>query len=437
MTDAVDACFFAFSGVAAVWFAYVLLREGVRPGWPALLLVVFWIFFTYLALPRLHRILTRIYLPGYFIGRTRTSDGLLGDPVNLALHGREDQVHAAMTAAGWTRADDLGLRSGSHIVTQTLRRRSYAAAPVSPLHLFDRQQDFAYEQEVTGSPSRRHHVRFWRCPEGWRLPGGFAVDWLAAATYDRSVGVSLFTLQVTHKIDENTDVERDFVVSTVTGADPAVGVEVLEHFSSGYHARNGGGDRIRTDGHLPVVDLRRVSTGERTPVAVPTDSRDRRPATTVTGATIALLRAAVYSATVGVLLVAPRHARHLEDLGFSPHELRELAPVLAVVFAVAAVVDGGLGLAILAGRNWARLTLMTVCSLTAFTAFLATVGSDGRPIGLGSLPSLGLSILVLLALSSPSARAHAVHRQLPEIGPSGGDPASLASTHRGRQDPAP
>ena len=43
-----------------------------------LLLIVFWVLLTYLLLPRLHRILTRLYVPGYFIGRARTSDGLLG-----------------------------------------------------------------------------------------------------------------------------------------------------------------------------------------------------------------------------------------------------------------------------------------------------------------------------------------------------------------------
>lgn len=31
---------------------------------------------------------------------------------------------------------------------------------------------------------------------------------------------------------------------------------VLENFSTGYHARNGGGDSIRTDGNLPVIDVR-------------------------------------------------------------------------------------------------------------------------------------------------------------------------------------
>ena len=119
-----------------------------------------------------------------------------------------------MTDAGWTRADDLSLISGRRIVTSTLGRHSYHQAPVSPLHLFDRQQDFAYQQEVAGSPSKRHHVRFWRCPEGWMLPGGYDVDWLAAGMYDRRVVVSLFTLQITHKIAEDTDVERDYIVGS-------------------------------------------------------------------------------------------------------------------------------------------------------------------------------------------------------------------------------
>ncbi len=239
-----------------------------------LLLIVFWVLLTYLLLPRLHRILTRLYVPGYFIGRARTSDGLLGDPVNLALRGHEAQVHAAMTRAGWTRADDL-TSSGLRILTSTLSRRSYAEAPVSPLHLFDRQQDFAYQQEVAGSPSKRHHVRFWRCPEGWMLPGGYAVDWLAAGTYDKSVGLSLFTLQVTHKIEENTDIERDYIVETVTKASPEVEVEVIENFSTGYHSRNGGGDLIITDGNLPIIDVRgsrcRTSPRSNTPTAATSD----------------------------------------------------------------------------------------------------------------------------------------------------------------------
>ena len=257
---ALDWFFFVFAGLAALWLSWLSVTEALSTGWwGLLLLVVFWGLLAYLVLPRLHSILTTIYVPDYFIGRARTSDGLLGDPVNLALMGDADQVHAVMRAAHWTLADPITLQSAGRIVSSTLRRRSYEEAPVSPLFLFGRQQDFAYQQEVDGNPAQRHHVRFWKCPEDWPLPGGRRVDWLAAGTFDTAVGLSFFTLQVTHRIDADTDIERDYIVRTVSEANPAVKVTVIEEFAAGYHARNGGGDSIRTDGNLPIIDTRAVS----------------------------------------------------------------------------------------------------------------------------------------------------------------------------------
>ncbi|GAA3569067.1 hypothetical protein GCM10022197_26650 [Microlunatus spumicola] len=405
----VDGLLFGFAGVAAVWLAYLLVRVGVRPGWPLLLLLPFWLLVTYLTLPRIHRILTWVYVPGYFIGRTRTSDGLLGDPVNLALRGSEAQVHATMTAAGWTRADDLSLRTGLHIVSTTLRGRSYEAAPVSPLVLFDRQQDFAYQQQVAGSPSKRHHVRFWRCPDGWFLPGGTAVDWLAAGTYDRSVGLSLFTLQVTHKIEADTDVERDFIVSTITGAVPGVRVDVIRHFSSGFHARNGGGDRIETDGDLPVVQVGPSPEPPEAAAPGPTDSRDRRPAQTVFGALVALVRSALFLLAAAAVLLAPamltRLVRNEPDL---PRLLAQqgFAVGLAVALALFALVELGLGLATLAGRDWARLWLMGSAVVTTVVTFVSNLNGSGRVTLLG-LPNTATAVLLLLALSSHRAREYA------------------------------
>lgn len=254
-----DQFFFIFAGVAAIWLAWLLLRESFQLGWWGILVfVVFWGMLAYLALPRIHRTLTAIYVPDYFIGRTRTSDGLLGDPINLALLGDETALHAALRGASWTRADQVTLRTSWRIISSTLTRKSYDEAPVSPLFLFGRMQDFAYQQEVAGNPAKRHHVRFWRTPDGWLLPGGTRVDWLAAGTFDRAVGFSLFTLQVTHKIDADIDIERDHIIATVQQANPAATVTVLRDFSTGYHSRNGGGDTIRTDGDLPILDLRGV-----------------------------------------------------------------------------------------------------------------------------------------------------------------------------------
>jgi hypothetical protein len=413
--DKVDGLLFAFAGLATIWLAYLVFREGIQPGWPMLLLVVFWVLLTYLLLPRLHRILTRLYVPGYFIGRARTSDGLLGDPVNLALLGHEAQVHAAMTLAGWTRADDLSLRSGMRILTSTLSRRSYHEAPVSPLHLFDRQQDFAYQQEVEGSPSKRHHVRFWRCPEGWMLPGGYSVDWLAAGTYDKSVGLSLFTLQVTHKIEEDTDIERDYIVETVIKGSPEVAVEVIENFSTGYHSRNGGGDLIITDGDLPIIDVGRVEVLEIAKIEH-TDSRDKRPAQIVFGAGVAFFRGLAFLPIALLLLLIP--PQYLQQLTLESVDVEGGRPAFLIagsVVALIALVDIGLALAVFFGRNWARILLMLSCVVTTIGAFIGNANGSEAVTLATSLPTVGLSIMVLLALTSHRAREYAARgRHVPK-----------------------
>ncbi len=398
---AIDLFFFVFGGVAAVWLAYLVLQAGISPGWPMLLVVLFWVLVAYLALPRIHRILTAIYLPDYFIGRARTADGLLGDPVNLALRGRAAQIHDAMVAAGWTRADDLSLATGWGIVRSTLTGRSYAEAPVSPLLLFGRQQDFAYQQEVEGSPSRRHHVRFWKCPTDWLLPGGFAVDWLAAGTYDRSVGLSLFTGQITHKIDEDVDVERDHIIATVTAARPAASVELLNNFSTGYHSRNGGGDRIETDGDLPVVDLSALPDSTVTEVVARPEGADaRRPPQVVFGALVAGLLGVQYLVVLALLTIpAPGDA--------------DTATLVAVEIGlgVLALVNLGLAAALLAGQDWPRILLCASSVLSIVFAYLGNAAGTQRISLDSNLFAVAVSVLALLALSSEPARAYAEARR--------------------------
>jgi len=415
----VDALLFGFAGVSAVWLAYLVARESLRPNWHVLLVVVLWLLVAYLALPRLHRVLTYLYLPGYFIGRTRTSDGLLGDPVNLALRGDEAQVRTALSRAGWTQADDVSLSSSMRIVTSTLSRRSYPEAPVSPLHLFDRQQDFAYQQEVAGNPAKRHHVRFWHCPEGWMLPGGYAVDWVAAGTYDRSVGLSLMTFQVTHRIAGDIDAERDHLVASLTGANPTAGVEVIRNFSTGYHDRNGGGDAIATDGDLPVVDLRSVA-GDPGLAATATDSRGRRPAPTTFGSVVVCLRGLGSLVVALVLALAPD-----TDYVLPANAHADSPATVAAGFAVVAVLDLGLGLATFFGRNWARLLLLLDSVVAIVAAFVATARGGEQPTLGAGLPAVALSILTLLALTSHRARDYATRdRTRPPAGP----PVTFAPT---------
>lgn len=254
----VDQGFFIFAGLSSIWLAYIVFRGAIdSEGWWLIvtLFVLFWVLSAYLVLPRVHRILSSIYVPNYFIGRARTSDGLLGDSINLAIRGSEAKLHQTMTRAGWRLSDEVTLRSVWKMIKSTIRRRSYVNAPVSALYLFGHRHDFCYQQEVDGNPRKRHHVRFWRCPEGWLLPGGHEVDWLASGAYDKNIGLSFFTFQFTHRIDENIDTERDYIVETVKSLNQSAVVEIIRGFSTGYHSRNGGGDWIKTDGDLVILNV--------------------------------------------------------------------------------------------------------------------------------------------------------------------------------------
>ncbi|WP_401000183.1 LssY C-terminal domain-containing protein [Agromyces sp. GXQ0307] len=444
-----DGFFFVFAGLAAVWLSWLLLTETFGFGWAGIVFfVAFWVVLAYLVLPRLHRILTTIYVPDYFIGRTRTSDGLLGDPVNLAFDGTEAALHEAMSAAGWTRADEVTLATSLRIVRSTICRRSYDEAPVSPLFLFGRMQDFAYQQEVAGNPAKRHHVRFWRTPDGWLLPGGTRVGWLAAGTFDRSVGFSLFTLQVTHKIDADIDVERDHIVSTLVAADPTVRVDVLRDFSTGYHSRNGGGDTIRTDGDLPVVVVgggssvsdsaratrsdpagsplpRPASASAPAPVEVPkrtafesplrlaerrpVPERMARPSATSFGAVVVVLRA--LAGVVWLVSLAAQWNDVLADAGFDPTASADAAAASqgARIFALVALgvviaVQVLLAVRIWFGGNLSRIVVMVISTANISVAALDSFTGDVEITIRTTLVTVALDILVLLALSSRAAR---------------------------------
>lgn len=240
------------------WIGYEILARNIMHGSrfdQAVAFITIWVISAYVIIPHIHRVLTKLYIPDYFIGRIRTADGLLGDPVNLAFIGSDDQLHEAMKAAGWTMADDLTIKSGVRMIFDTLLRRSNSRAPVSSGFLFQERQNFTYQQNIKGRPLARHHVRFWKVPDGWLMPGGYKVDWLAAGTFDRSVGLSYFTFQITHRIESDTDIERDHIVKTLESSVKLKNVTVIKNYFSAYHHRNGGGDSIQTDGALPIIEL--------------------------------------------------------------------------------------------------------------------------------------------------------------------------------------
>src|SRR4051812_32245291 len=133
--------------------------------------------------------------------RTTNADGIPGDPINVGLVGTREELIGAMLAAGWYPADPITLRSSIGIAASVLLRRPDPDAPVSPLYLFGRKQDLAFEQEVGRSANRRHHVRWWLTD---RIEDGLPF-WLGGASFDRDSGFSHLTGQITHHIDPDPD----------------------------------------------------------------------------------------------------------------------------------------------------------------------------------------------------------------------------------------
>ena len=180
-------------------------------------------------------------------GITETASGIPGDPLNVALVGIKEDVRTIMKAAGWHPAVSLSLESDARIAVDAVLDRPYPDAPVSNLYLFGRKEDLAFEMVAGKSPRERHHVRFWQAP---LLHNTGAPLWVGSASFDRSVGLSHTTGQITHHIASDIDAERDHVIATLRSTGRLAEVVPVADFHAVREGRNGGGDPWQTDGTL-------------------------------------------------------------------------------------------------------------------------------------------------------------------------------------------
>ncbi|HEU4986747.1 MAG TPA: LssY C-terminal domain-containing protein [Rhizobiaceae bacterium] len=191
---------------------------------------------------------------------TRTPQDIPGDPINVGFVGTRQDILHAMAAAGWNPADPVTLRSSIEIGLSVVLDRPYSDAPVSRLLFEGRPQDLAFEKPSGESADRRHHVRLWQTalrPEN-ELP-----LWLGAASFDRGVGISHDTGQITHHIAPDIDAERDLLIADLEKICAVTSTMEIEGIGETEDGRNGGGDRYFTDGLVSVgflaVDFRKGS----------------------------------------------------------------------------------------------------------------------------------------------------------------------------------
>lgn len=198
---------------------------------------------------------------------TRTGSGIPGDALNVGLVGSKEDVLRAMHAANWFPANSITLRTSVEIIGSVVLDRPYHDAPVSPLYYEGKKEQLAFEKPDGRSADKRHHVRFWLVLE--KGTDGRPV-WLGSVTFDRGVGFSHDTGQVTHHIGPNIDAERDLLMHDLSEAGMVQSFFQVSGTGPTLFGRNGEGDQYYTDGEIDVATL--VVDGEeqtKPPVTLP------------------------------------------------------------------------------------------------------------------------------------------------------------------------
>jgi hypothetical protein len=175
-----------------------------------------------------------------------------GDPLNFVLIGDRDAVLAALVRAGWDETEILSTGSAAASAQSFLFGSRYRYSPVSPLYLFGRPQDAAF-QKARDDIHRRNHLRLWLTPLRYQ---GQEV-WIGQISRDIGVRFTTRTWYFTaHAIDPDVDAERWYLAQDLAsvnvlakyGLVGGVGVSTLNA-----PRVTAGGDPYFTDGLRAVL----------------------------------------------------------------------------------------------------------------------------------------------------------------------------------------
>jgi len=183
-----------------------------------------------------------------------------GDMVNFLILGTEDEMKKTFTTTGWVKVDADVKATVLAGALASFSKESYLTMPMSPLYLFGRPQDYgwAHAEPITVVASR-NHLRIWKAP--------FTVNgqtlWVGAATHDIGFEKDQRNNGLTHKIDPDIDLERDFVEKTLCSTGQ---VSEVSHFlpkNPLQEAKTATGGSFHSNGKVLILKLA-TSTGTST-----------------------------------------------------------------------------------------------------------------------------------------------------------------------------
>jgi len=139
-----------------------------------------------------------------------------------------------------------------HGILESISKESYLTMPMSPLYLFGRPQDYGWAHaEPLKVVASRNHLRIWKAPfdvQGQTL-------WIGAATHDVGFERDNRNDGVTHKIDPDVDLERDYVEKTLVSTGLISEVAHVLPKDALKEAKTATGGSFHSDGRVLVLKL--------------------------------------------------------------------------------------------------------------------------------------------------------------------------------------
>jgi hypothetical protein len=176
-----------------------------------------------------------------------------GDMVNFVIIASEDRAKAALDAADWHLADVDSKEAGLKAIMNTYQKKDYLEMPMSHLYLFDRMQDYGYEQAQAFSVvASRHHFRMWKAPFTYSDEMVF----VGAGTHDIGFEKDVRSGHLTHKIDPEVDLERENIAQSLDKSGKVKSMTYYVPPNPVQDAKNASGGGYHSDGRLLVVFLK-------------------------------------------------------------------------------------------------------------------------------------------------------------------------------------
>jgi hypothetical protein len=187
--------------------------------------------------------------------RVTDKSGAPGDMINFLIVGSSASVEKAFKSAGWVQVDADVKDTLINGVLATISKEAYLTMPMSQLYLFARPQDYGWAHaEPIQVVASRHHLRLWLAP--------FTVNgqslWCGAATHDigfahdqRNSGVT----SITHKIDPDIDLERDYVQKTLSNTGQVAEISHFLPLNPLHSATTATGASFHSNGQVLILKL--------------------------------------------------------------------------------------------------------------------------------------------------------------------------------------